>query len=188
MQGFGQLPQTTPKLYWKNPKPFRLLGKNQTSQGSPTCSMQARINFWHRRQGRATIDQHGRPYAAEDLKVSRRRTLRQEAISSELCRVRFCLTASRDSTMGGHPLRYRSAIAPNFACLFQRQSLISMSQLKLEVQGNQCFIVSIPLPHMLSLPSQCSVLSRSVHSSHPFDLHGLFGGLTSTALHFANAG
>ena len=28
VQGFGRLPQTTPKLYWKNPKPFRLLGKN----------------------------------------------------------------------------------------------------------------------------------------------------------------
>ena len=27
VQGFGRLPQTTPKLYWKNPKPFRLLGK-----------------------------------------------------------------------------------------------------------------------------------------------------------------
>ena len=26
VQGFGRLPQTTPKLYWKNPKPFRLLG------------------------------------------------------------------------------------------------------------------------------------------------------------------
>ena len=26
--GFGRLPQTTPDLYWKNPKPFRLLGKN----------------------------------------------------------------------------------------------------------------------------------------------------------------
>ena len=28
VQGFGRLPQITPKLYWKNPKPFRLLGKN----------------------------------------------------------------------------------------------------------------------------------------------------------------
>ena len=27
-EGFGRLPQTTPKLYWKNPKPSRLLGKN----------------------------------------------------------------------------------------------------------------------------------------------------------------
>ena len=26
--GFRRLPQATPKLYWKNPKPFRLLGKN----------------------------------------------------------------------------------------------------------------------------------------------------------------
>ena len=32
MQGFGQLPQTTPKLYWKNPKPFRLLGKKEKKQ------------------------------------------------------------------------------------------------------------------------------------------------------------
>ena len=30
VQGFGRLPQTTPKLYWKNPKPFRLLG-NKTN-------------------------------------------------------------------------------------------------------------------------------------------------------------
>ena len=29
VQGFGRLPQTTPKLYWKNPKPFRLLGKKK---------------------------------------------------------------------------------------------------------------------------------------------------------------
>ena len=27
--GFGQLPQTTPKLYWKNPKLIKLLGKKQ---------------------------------------------------------------------------------------------------------------------------------------------------------------
>ena len=26
MRGFGRLPQTTPKLYWKNPKLFKLLG------------------------------------------------------------------------------------------------------------------------------------------------------------------
>ena len=31
VQGFGRLPQTTPKLYWKNPKPFRLLGKKKQS-------------------------------------------------------------------------------------------------------------------------------------------------------------
>ena len=30
--GFGGLPQTTPKLYWKNPEPFRLLG-NKTKAG-----------------------------------------------------------------------------------------------------------------------------------------------------------
>ena len=28
VQGFGRLPQTPPKLYWKNPKLFKLLGKN----------------------------------------------------------------------------------------------------------------------------------------------------------------
>ena len=29
--GFGRLPQTTPKLYWKHPKLFKLLGKNEPS-------------------------------------------------------------------------------------------------------------------------------------------------------------
>ena len=29
--GFGRLPRTTPKLYWKNPKLFKLWGKNETS-------------------------------------------------------------------------------------------------------------------------------------------------------------
>ena len=29
VQGFGRLPQTTPKLYWKNLKPFRLLGNKK---------------------------------------------------------------------------------------------------------------------------------------------------------------
>ena len=29
--GFGRLPQTTPKLYWKNPKLFKLLRKNEPS-------------------------------------------------------------------------------------------------------------------------------------------------------------
>ena len=31
VQGFGRLPQTTPKLYWKNPEPFRLLGNEKES-------------------------------------------------------------------------------------------------------------------------------------------------------------
>ena len=35
---FGRLPQTTPKLYWKNPKPFRLLGNNK-----PTKNLQTSI-------------------------------------------------------------------------------------------------------------------------------------------------
>ena len=31
VSGFGRLPQTTPQLYWKNPKLFKLLGKNEPS-------------------------------------------------------------------------------------------------------------------------------------------------------------
>ena len=36
VQGFGRLPQTTPKLYWKNPQPFRLLGKKKRFSTSKT--------------------------------------------------------------------------------------------------------------------------------------------------------
>ena len=32
VQGFGRLPQTTPKLYWKNPKLFKLLGNDQAKK------------------------------------------------------------------------------------------------------------------------------------------------------------
>ena len=44
VQGFGRLPQTTPKLYSKNPKPFRLLGKKTPTLNSappqpPTASL-----------------------------------------------------------------------------------------------------------------------------------------------------
>ena len=39
VQGFGRLPQTTPKLYWKNPKPFRLLGEQ--------IPIKIRLHSWH---------------------------------------------------------------------------------------------------------------------------------------------
>ena len=34
VRGFGQLLQTTPKLYWKNPKLFKLLGKKNEKECS----------------------------------------------------------------------------------------------------------------------------------------------------------
>ena len=39
VQGFGRLPHTTPKLYWKNPKLFKLLGNIAKKQSSATHSV-----------------------------------------------------------------------------------------------------------------------------------------------------
>ena len=54
VQGFGRLPQTTPKLYWKNPKPFRLLGKKlilfataSSPAGRSPYKLQATVAPWH---------------------------------------------------------------------------------------------------------------------------------------------
>ena len=45
--GFGRLPQTTTKLYWKNPKLFKLLGKNvkKSQQPNYTLSLTAGTSF-----------------------------------------------------------------------------------------------------------------------------------------------
>ena len=62
VQGFGRLPQTTPKLYWKNPKPFRLLGKKKrkayylpTPQSPPTSRV-----WWPRREPGGKLNRFGR--------------------------------------------------------------------------------------------------------------------------------